>query len=206
MVTGSQAVLRTSCVSFTPSCTHLAFNRCLCQLIQNKPVSADKACLKGLLHETISKAFVEFVWQRDPLCCRDKHRWTYRAFGWYEWFGISKISPWASLIHSSSPFLQKLFWLSIEEEKKTKSHNWNQMKEDTSEEHMSCQRLTSSHYPIREQQCQRPTSSYYPVRGAACQRCPEILRGRGDVNKEQSLDSQSHSQRQIQTGVRPEPF
>lgn len=38
------------------------------------------------------------------------------------------------------------------------------MKEDTSEEHMSCQRLTSSHYPIREQQCQCPTPSCYPQR------------------------------------------
>ena len=108
--------------------------------------------------------------------------------------------------HSSSLFLQKLFWLLIEEKEETKSHNWNQMKEDTSEERMSCQRLTSSHYPIREQRCQRPTSSYYPGRGEACQRCPEILWGQGDVNKEQSLDSQSHTQRQIQTGVCPGPF
>lgn len=70
--------------------------------------------------------------------------------------------------------------------KATKSHNWNQMKEDTREEHMSCQRLTCHHYPIREQQCQRPTSSYYPVRE---RHVPEILRGQGDINKGQSLDS-----------------
>lgn len=84
------------------------------------------------------------------------------------------------------------------------------MKEDTSEERMSCQRLASSHYPIREQQCQRPTSSSYPGREAGMSAVPEILRGQGDVNKEQSLDSQSHThthrERQIQTGVCPRPF
>lgn len=68
------------------------------------------------------------------------------------------------------------------------------MKEDTSEEHMSCQRLTSYHYPIREQQRQRPTSSYYPLRERHVSAVPEILRGQGDINKEQSLDSQSHTE------------
>lgn len=57
MVTGNQAVLRTSCVSFTLSCAHLVFNRSLCQLIQNKPVSSDKAGLRCLLLETILKGF-----------------------------------------------------------------------------------------------------------------------------------------------------
>lgn len=51
------------------------------------------------------------------------------------------------------------------------------MKEDTSEERMSCQRLTSSHYPIKEQQCQHPTSSYYPVREQHARGAPEILTG-----------------------------
>lgn len=69
MVTGNQAVLRTSCVSFTPSCAHLAFNRYLCQLIQNEPVSGDKAGLEGLLLETISKAFAVLL----SLCGREVH-------------------------------------------------------------------------------------------------------------------------------------
>jgi len=34
------------CGSFTPSCTHLAFNRYLCQLTQKEPVSGDKAGLE----------------------------------------------------------------------------------------------------------------------------------------------------------------
>lgn len=74
------------------------------------------------------------------------------------------------------------------------------MKEDTSEERMSCQRLASSHYPIREQQCQRPTSSSYPGREAGMSAVPEILRGQGDVNKEQSLDSQSHTHTHTERG------
>lgn len=73
MVTGNEAVLRTSCVSFTLSCTHLAFNRYLCRLVQNETGSGDKAGLKGLLLEKVSCCFVEFVCCRDPLPYRDKY-------------------------------------------------------------------------------------------------------------------------------------
>ncbi len=69
MVTGNQAVFRTSCASFIPSCAHLAFNRYLCQLIQNEPVRGDKAGLKGLLLETISKVFAVLL----SLCGREIH-------------------------------------------------------------------------------------------------------------------------------------
>lgn len=67
---------------------------------------------------------------------------------------------------------------------------------------MSCQRLTSYHYPIREQQLSASNSILLSREGTACQ-LPEILRGLGGwgeavgwrehINKEQSLDSQSHT-------------
>lgn len=74
------------------------------------------------------------------------------------------------------------------------------MKEDTSEEHMSCQRLTSYHYPIREQPCQHPNFTLLSREGAAAR--PQITGGgKRDINKDQSLDSQSHTRRLMQTGV-----
>lgn len=82
-----------------------------------------------------------------------------------------------SLILSfSSKALLALDRGSRRKKRKTKSHNWNQMKEDTSEEHMSCQRLTSSHYPIREQ-CVSVQLQPIIQCGSGMSAVPRILRG-----------------------------